>query len=318
MTLRALVIGTGFGARVVAPALAAAGAEVVDVVSARADVAGAIAHSAADLVSVHSPPFLHAEHVERAFDAGAAVLCDKPCTPSASETAALVAGAEASGSQHFVNFEFRYDPCRVELRRLVRHGAIGSIEHISWTHRTAGSTQPLRKHGWLFDRDRGGGWIGAWASHAVDTLHWLLGEPLAVESCRTRIDVVVRPDVDGNERACTAEDGLLARLVTPSGVAIDIDSTYAASDPAVPRLVVSGRDGTITSVGDRHLSIERGGVASTWEPESNGADHHVQPMHAWAIELVRTIVEARDPAGMPTLYDGLAVDRVLDALRAEA
>ena len=318
MTLRALVIGTGFGARVVAPALAAAGADVVAVVSPRDGVAHSIAESAADLVSVHSPPFLHAEHVQLALDAGAAVLCDKPCTPSASETEALLAAADASGYLHFVNFEFRYDPCRVELRRRLERGEIGPVEHIAWTHRTTGSTQPLRRYGWLFDRARGGGWIGAWASHAVDTLQWLLAESLSVESSRPRTDVGVRPDAEGVDRVCSAEDGLVARLGTPSGVVIDIDSTFASPDPAEPRLVVSGRDGSITSVGDRYLAIDHGGIASTWEPPSSGTDHHVLPMRVWAIDLMRAIADGHGREPAPTLRDGLAVDRVLDALRAGA
>src|SRR4029077_15295081 len=78
--VKVTVVGTGFGARVVAPAFAAtAGCEVVDVVSPRDERAGlrAIARPDVSLVSVHSPPFLHATHVRAALSEGKAVLCDK-------------------------------------------------------------------------------------------------------------------------------------------------------------------------------------------------------------------------------------------------
>ena len=77
--IRLGVIGSGFGARVVAPVFAATdGCAVVDVVSARdaAAVRNLCARGDVDLISVHSPPFLHTEHVDRAIDAGHAVLCD--------------------------------------------------------------------------------------------------------------------------------------------------------------------------------------------------------------------------------------------------
>src|SRR2546428_9386214 len=138
--MRVAVIGTGFGARVVAPTFAATpGCEVVDVVSPRDNeaVAALCARADVDLVCVHSPPFLHAPHVRLALAAGHAVLCDKPFAMDAEEAAALVAEAEAAGVVHLVNFEFRHQPARVRLRELLAEGAIGRPEHLLWTHYSA-------------------------------------------------------------------------------------------------------------------------------------------------------------------------------------
>src|SRR3954471_16075687 len=68
--VRVGVIGTGFGARVVAPSFAAVdGCEVVDVVSARdvREVARLCRRADVDLVSVHSPPHHHATDVRAAL-----------------------------------------------------------------------------------------------------------------------------------------------------------------------------------------------------------------------------------------------------------
>ncbi len=192
-------VGTGFGARVVAPAFAAAaGCEVVDVVSPRDDVAvaRAIERLDVDLVSVHSPPFLHAAHVRAALAAGKAVLCDKPFAMDADEARALADEAAAGNAIALCNFEFRFHPVRRLLRELVRTNKLGRIEHVQWTHLSAGSRVPMRRYGWLFDRSRGGGWIGAWASHAVDTIRWCFGEITGVDA-RSRIDVTERPDDQG-------------------------------------------------------------------------------------------------------------------------
>ncbi|MGD0392959.1 MAG: Gfo/Idh/MocA family oxidoreductase, partial [Acidimicrobiales bacterium] len=175
--LRIGIIGTGFGSRVVAGAFRGSGCDVVEVVSAR-DVAAvrSLCRSDVDLVAVHSPPFLHAEHVGGAIDAGHAVLCDKPFGTSMDEATAMTEAAEAAGVLNFCNFEFRCQPARLAMRRLLEAGAIGPPEHLAYTAFTSGSRTPLRPWGWLFDRSLGGGWIGAFGSHAIDLIRWLLGD----------------------------------------------------------------------------------------------------------------------------------------------
>src|SRR5260370_35503730 len=101
MTVRVGIIGTGFGARVVAPVFAATdGCRVADVVSARDDagVVGLCENGDVDLVSVHSPPFLHALHVRRASIEGRAVLCDKPVGLGGTEPQPLFAAAAPPAS----------------------------------------------------------------------------------------------------------------------------------------------------------------------------------------------------------------------------
>src|SRR4051794_32642095 len=113
--LRVAVIGGGFGARVVAPAFAGTdGCEVVDVTSARDDTAirALVRREDVDLVSVHSPPFLHAPHVRTALAAGKHVLCDKPFALNADEAADLQAESQAAGVIALCNFEFRFAPAR--------------------------------------------------------------------------------------------------------------------------------------------------------------------------------------------------------------
>ena len=53
-----------------------------------------------DLVSVHSPPFLHVEHVRAAIGAGHHVLCDKPFGVHADEAAEMLELADAGEVVH--------------------------------------------------------------------------------------------------------------------------------------------------------------------------------------------------------------------------
>jgi predicted dehydrogenase len=318
--VRVAVIGTGFGARVVAPAFdVTSGCRVVDVVSARDEpaVRALVRRPEVDLVTVHSPPFLHADHVRLALGAGKAVLCDKPFARDPDEAAALVREAAACGAVDLVNFEFRFEPARVLLRDLVRAGRLGTVEHVVWTHWSAGSRVPLRRFGWLFDAARGGGWIGAWASHAVDTLRFCFGEIGDVWAL-PRTTIAERPDADGVMRHCTAEDGVTAVLRINSGATVTIDSTFAASASLAPRLVVVGSDATVEIVGDRTATLRHGTESERLTVDGAGAagDPHDLAMRRSAA-AVRDAVVAGTAAGtdLARFADGWACDVVLAALR---
>ncbi|MGZ6955718.1 MAG: Gfo/Idh/MocA family protein [Acidimicrobiia bacterium] len=314
------VVGRGFGARVVAPAFAATeGCEVVDVVSARDHeaVARLCARRDLDLVSAHAPPFLHATVVEQALAAGHAVLCDKPFGADAGDARRMVAAARDVGVA-LVNFEFRQDPVRRRLRDLVRGGALGAIDRVVWTHVSSSSRVPLRPFGWLFEREAGGGWIGAWGSHAVDALRWWLGD-LVVESAVLRTAIAERPDETGRLRRCDAEDGFTAVLGTASGTSIVLDSTSAAPAAVAPRILVVGREAVVEVVADRSVRLRPvDGAREDWEPPAVAGDPHLAPMHAWAVVVRDAVRGGGVPPDAPTFADGLAVAEILDDIRATA
>ena len=320
--MRVVVVGTGFGRRVVAPMFRATqGCEVVDVVSARDEDAAraAINRSDADLVSVHSPPYLHAAHVRTALAAGKAVLCDKPFALDGREAAALEVEASNAGVVALCNFEFRYTPARVRLREIVSDGMLGRVEHVQWIHVSSGSRVPMRAFGWLFDRALGGGWIGAWASHAVDQLRHGLSTEVTHVRATLRTDVPARPDEHGALHRCTAEDGLTAGLVLANGATVAIDSTFAATAPMPPRLTLFGSKAVVEVVSDERIVIRRtngdredidlgGGAAS---------DRHVEPMRRFTAVVRDAVHSGEIPADAPTFSDGRACDEVLDRLRAQ-
>jgi len=317
--LRVGVIGTGFGARVVAPVFAAtAGCAVLDVVSARDDaaVAALCARSDVDVVSVHSPPFLHRAHVAAACAGGHAVLCDKPFGRDGAEAAAMVRAAGDAGVTGLVNLEFRWAPARRHVADLLGAGELGAVEHVAWTHVSRGSRVPLRAHGWLFERAAGGGWLGAWGSHAVDTLRWWLGDLSVIDASR-RTDVATRPDADGRDRPVDVEDGFTATLRTAAGASVVIDSTFAATANLAPRVVIAGADGVVEVVADHRVVLRRpDGTRDEWTAPAPDGDPHLEPMRR-AVEVVRDVVrDGAVVADAATFADGLSMAEVLDAVRA--
>jgi predicted dehydrogenase len=313
------VIGTGFGQRVVAPVFAATpGCEVVEVVSARDDAAvrELLQRADVDLVSVHSPPYLHAKHVRTALEAGTAVLCDKPFALGPEEARALEAEALDAGAVALCNFEFRYAPARVRMRELVNEGALGTIERVQIVHLSAGTRLPLRPYGWLFSREHGGGWIGAWGSHAIDGLRWMFGTEVVAVAAVLRIDIPERLDGSGTWQRCTAEDGFGALLTLSGGATVTIDSGFAAAANLTPRFTVFGSEAVAELTGETRITIRRSdGTREVIDADDATGDAHLVPMRRFA-EVVRDAVAGTDPGDAPTFADGRACDEVLARLRA--
>lgn len=314
--LRVAVIGRGFGARVVAPVFAATpGCTVVDVVSPRDLGAIDAAVDRADLVAVHAPPFAHRALVERAIDAGRAVLCDKPFGTSVEDAEAMADRAARAGVPVFVNFEFRYHPVRAALRQLVRDGAVGEVEHVAWSAYNSGSRQPLRPYGWLFDATRGGGWIGAWGSHALDFLRWTFGEVVAA-SALLRTAVAERPDAEGILRPCTAEDGFTATLDHAGGATVTIDTSFVARATVPQRVTVLGSTGVLEVTADRRIvRRDETGTEELVALQPANEDPHLVPMRRWTTVVRDAVTGGVVDPDAATGADGVACARIMDALR---
>jgi predicted dehydrogenase len=243
------------------------------------------------------------------------VACDKPFGRDAEEAAAMCELARASGVVGLLNFEFRYDPVRERIRSLVADGAIGRPEHLQHTMVAALSRTPLRPYGWLFDRTRGGGWIGAFGAHVIDFARWTFGE-IVEATADVRTTIAERPDGDGTMLRCTAEDGFVARLRTATGVTVLIDSTFAAPVGRPPRTTVIGTEGIIETEADQRITLyPAGGEPVDVTPDLDGGNLYRIPAQRWAAIARDTARAGEAPAGAPTFADGLACAIVMDRLR---
>jgi predicted dehydrogenase len=314
--VRVGVIGTGFGAGVVAPAFRAApDCDVVEVVTPRDDaaVSALCARADLDLISVHSPPFLHLEHVRRAIDAGHAVLCDKPFGRNAEEAASMVKLAEDAGVVSVLNFERRFDPLRQRLRALIHEGAIGKPDHFQYS-RFLATPQPMR-YGWLNSKELGGGWLGGQGSHLIDACRWLFGEEIDQGVVVTRVLFPERADAEGKMHRCDAEDGFVASLRTVGGKTAVIDCALESAVNTPERTAVFGSEGVleITDTGvERRLAD---GQVDFFDVDLEGKSPLIYSMEHWAAMVCDAVRSGVVESGSPTFADGLACAKVMDQMR---
>ncbi len=128
-------------------------------------------------VYVATPVFLHAPQTLQSLEAGKHVLCEKPMAMNEAEARSVVQAAERSGKMFGVAYYRRCYPKVQRARQLLAAGAIGQPVLAELTCHSWFDGQGSRS--WLVDPSRaGGGPLFDIASHRIDVLNFLFGQPL--------------------------------------------------------------------------------------------------------------------------------------------
>ena len=136
-----------------------------------------VADPAVSVVSVATPPFLHAEIGEAVARAGKHLWIEKPVGLSLEETERVARAVTDNGVVARVGYNYRFVPAVVKARALIAHGTIGRVTHARFRMLTDYAAHPLGPLSWRYETERGGdGVIGDLLSHGLDLVRHLLGE----------------------------------------------------------------------------------------------------------------------------------------------
>jgi predicted dehydrogenase len=346
VTIRVGVIGAGFARRVQLPALALVpGVRATAVASARRANAEAVAREFGlahvfddgaelarspdvDLVIVSSTPDSHARYAIAALEAGKHVLCEKPAAIDAYEAAGMLAAAERHSDRvAWVDHELRYEPNRRKVRELIRSGAIGELRHIELSLKPylRGDGRPQTSDApwnWWFDAARGGGLLGAVASHLIDLCRFWTGSEVAHAAGLAETFVSERRDEQGVPHPVTADDFVTCVLRMTAGAVATLTLSAVAHHGPGHFGQLTGSAGTLVLTGETRLEL---GLAGGPLEDISAPDDlwkRTKPNNMWARSFVRVmrdmvrVIGGAPPEGEPaTFRDGWQVQRVLDAVR---
>src|SRR6202163_3670316 len=86
---------------------------------------------AIDAVYVALPNSMHSEYTIRAAKAGKHVLCEKPMSTSVADDEAMIAACKAANVKLMIAYRLHYEPTTLRSIKLIRDGAIGTVQSIS-------------------------------------------------------------------------------------------------------------------------------------------------------------------------------------------
>jgi predicted dehydrogenase len=349
VTFRVGIIGTGFGRRVQLPALAhVAGVKATAIASGKRANAEATAREFGipnvhndgvelardpdvDAVFIASTPASHARYAIAALDAGKHVLCEKPAALNAGEATAMLEASRRHPRQlAWIDHELRYDAQRRKARDLIRQGAIGAVRHLELSlspyFRSDGrgqTNQPATPWTWWSDAAAGGGILGAVGSHFVDLCRFWTGADVRDVAGGAATWAADRIDDQGVTRPVTAEEFSSFVLFMTSGAVATLTLSAVSHYGPGHFAQVNGSEGALVITGETQLQLGRGGAPLEDVSAPDDLLGRTQPPSMWArgfVRLLRDFVRAAQggtPEGDPaTFADGLAVQRVLDQVRA--
>jgi scyllo-inositol 2-dehydrogenase (NADP+) len=132
-----------------------------------------------DAVFVATPSRSHTEIVGKALDAGLHVFCEKPLCLDPADGLQLAELAEKRKLVNHVGYHYRFVGSFSEMKRILRSNVLGTLSHV---RAEAYGPVVLRPKGstWRTDKAEGGGCLYDYASHAIDLVNYLVGQPDAV------------------------------------------------------------------------------------------------------------------------------------------
>lgn len=299
-----------------------------------------IAREDVDIVDICTPGFLHEEIAIAALAAGKHVLCEKPLANDTAGAERMAAAARVAGQRGQVaalGFTYRRVPALALAQQMCAQGKLGTIRQVRASY----------LQDWLVDEDApmtwrlrqetaGSGALGDIASHAIDQVQHLTGQQVTAVRGRLATMVPERPGESGPE-AVTVDDAAWATLELSGGALASVEvSRMATGAKNQLRLELYGTDGALCFdlenpnelwYLDATAPIAQQGFTRVLvtEPEHPYLEGWWPQGHVLGWENAFTnqardlllAIRDGDPTGFtPTFEDGLALQRVLDAVIA--
>jgi predicted dehydrogenase len=185
-----------------------------------------------DAVIITTETNRHAEFVERAAEAGKAILLQKPMATTLEDCDRIIAAVKRTGVKFSMAFQMRQDPANQEIRRLVQTGAVGKIAILRRRHSIGVLLDPGFVNGptrWHMDPVANVGMFFDDATHAADWFFWILGKPVSVMAQIDNVVTNVAPD-DNGIAIYRYPNGILGELVNSSTTVAAINTTEVYGD----------------------------------------------------------------------------------------
>lgn len=277
-------------------------------------------HPGVEIVGVYTPDPLHAEHVERAFEAGKDVICTKPLVTGVQDARRVLAAARRTGRRLMVGQSTRFFEPFIRQRRAFEAGETGTLE-LADAHYIHRMDWYYEKSPWAAtDTD----WIFLGVSHPLDLLRWYLGPVREVQAYGSVSEL-------GRRHGLRGRDVYIVNVLSEEGVPGRAMGHYGVHELASARnaieLMLYGSEGTsLSQYHDmRYLHTDPDGTEVTEDHLYAGRHYYfgseVHGMHYgefanYADAFATALIEGTPCS--PDLDEGLEVFCLMEAARRSA
>jgi predicted dehydrogenase len=192
-----------------------------------------------EAVVITSETSLHADLVERAAEAGKAIVVQKPLALTLPEADRIVATVEKFRVPFTLAWQMRVDPQNLKIKELLDGGSLGKILMVRRRHGLGVHLWPSFAQTWhndpTYNRDI---WADD-AAHPIDFIHWLLGVP---ETVTAEVETLLDPAIQN--------DNGIAIFRYPGGPLAEVVCSFTCAAHENTTEVVAERGTIIQNYGD--------------------------------------------------------------------
>ena len=295
-----------------------------------------------DIVAITTPAHTHCQIAVDALNAGAHVICEKPMTLNAKEALKMWQTANKRDLKTAIAFNWRYTPEFIHLKQLIDNGHIGEIQEIH-AHWLRGLPREVAV-GWFTRLEQGGGFLANGGAHEIDRVRYLLGrEPkricgktihslkhgYVVPNTNYFLDRLAwRPKKDEllsnyQTEEITADMGyyFLADFGNNENETIAVFRSGSSRGRGPRSIEVFGSKGTLV-LEDNQLSgcsLDKQEFEPIYPPINSNdlASNQLELLNYLWTKMVEDFIRSirQTKTSVPTFYDGLKGQQVIDAVR---
>jgi len=279
-----------------------------------------------DAIVVTTPNRFHEPAAVAALERDIDVLCEKPLAHTLAAAERIATAADASDAFCTVGFHNRYTPAAERFKTRQAAGTFGEISHVEANYvRRRGIPAP---GSWFTDESMaGGGALIDIGVHVIDYVLYLLDFPEPVDvAAAVRSEFGSRPDYadpdgwagnwDADGDTFDVDDSASAFVTFADGSTLSLEVAWAANRRSDHSAVVRGTEaGAELAVGGDDLTI----LGTDTEPHDHYTETELEgdageSGHPAFDAAFVDAVAAGDVSGLPTVEEGLAVQRLVDAI----
>lgn len=286
------------------------------------DVARMLEQAQPDLVVILTPNHLHHPLALQALDAGAHVICEKPLALNAGQATEMLRRAQDSQRRHLTFFTYRGLLGARQVKHLLEAGFLGQLYHLDMSYLHGSWLDPRRPASWKTHREEAGaGVLADLGAHVIDLLHWWCGAITRVAGS-LQVFIERRPGAEGIMEQVTTDDAaaFLAEFASGGQAQVQL-SRVAPTRHNFLQARLYGAEGTLV------MTYEHALEAPGHLLGAHAHEAHLRPLEIASGPEDDTFpaVHARLTGGFfsgqgdyPTFADGLAAQRVIDAVARAA
>jgi predicted dehydrogenase len=274
-----------------------------------------------DLLFISSIPIYHYEISKYALEKGINVVCEKPFTTNSKESRELCELVERYNVKVVLDFEWRYLPIRQKVKEMLLHKEIGEVKHFEYHVSTAQYQRLFEiKRGWMGEKQKSGGMLGALGSHMIDSLRWLLNDEVHIVNGLVHTHVT-----EGVGEVRDADDAFFIHGKVNNGTTFSIQLVSGINHGYGSHLRIFGDLGTIAVSNDKHLYFAKANeqlteihLPSSQEIPSclpDRAKDYYSAFYPFLEKIHEYMTNGTIHRDLPTIVDGHENQVIIDKIR---